>query len=155
MSSTTIAQSETVICKPFNKLTLDELYKILRLRSEVFIVEQDCVYQDVDDNDQDALHLWMTIDGKWVAYARVLPAGTYFDEIGIGRVITLERGKGYGLQIFREAMNVAEKYFKAESILIRAQLQAEHFYEKAGFYRVGEPFMYEGLMHVDMRWKKA
>lgn len=141
------------ICKKFQELTLDELYMILRIRSEVFIVEQDCVYQDLDDLDQEALHLWMKVDGKLVAYARVLKANTYLDEIAIGRVITLERGKGYGLQIFGEAKKIAVNAFGADRIKIRAQLQAEKFYEKSGFHRCSEPFMYEGLMHLDMIWE--
>lgn len=141
------------VTKKFQELTLDELYMILRLRSEVFIVEQDCVYQDLDNLDQGAIHLWMKVDGKVVAYARVLAANTYLDEVAVGRVITLERGKGYGLQIFREAMKIAVSAFGADRIKIRAQLQAEKFYEKSGFHRCSEPFMYEGLMHLDMIWE--
>lgn len=143
-----------IICKRFHELTLDELYMILKSRSEIFIVEQDCVYLDLDDMDQDAIHLWMNVDGRMVAYARVLKAGTYLDEIAIGRVITRERGKGYGLEIFRKAISVAEEKLGARKIKIRSQCQAEKFYLKSNFRRCGEPFMYEGLMHVDMIWEK-
>jgi len=142
------------IIKYFHELSLDELYMILRLRSAVFIVEQDCVYQDIDDLDQDAIHVWMEADGKVAAYCRVLKANTYLDEIAVGRVVTLERGKGYGLEIFNKGVEVAQKEFGAQRIKIRAQQQAERFYEKAGFRRICEPFMYEGLMHVDMLWTK-
>lgn len=140
------------VSKKFYELNLDELYMILRIRSEVFIVEQDCVYQDLDDMDQGAIHLWMKVDGDVVGYARVLDAHTYLDEVAVGRVITLERGRGYGLMIFREAMKIAVSAFGASRIKIRAQLQAEKFYEKSGFHRCCEPFMYEGLMHLDMIW---
>lgn len=85
-----------------------------------------------------------------VAYARVLKAGTYLDEIAIGRVIAIERNQGYGLAIFGKAIEVAKTHFCAQRIKIRSQLQAEHFYEKFGFQRCGDPFMYEGLLHVDM-----
>ncbi len=142
------------IIKKYPDLTLNELYMILRLRSEVFIVEQDCVYQDIDNLDQDAIHVWMTVDGKVVAYCRVLKANTYLDEVAVGRVISLERGKGYGLDIFRKGVEVAQSEFGAVRIKIRAQQQAEKFYEKADFHRIAEPFMYEGLMHVDMLWTK-
>ena len=82
--------------KSFQELTVDELYELLRVRSEVFVVEQDCVYQDMDGDDQNSIHLWLAVDGKVVALARVCPARTHMQEISIGRVITTERGKGYG-----------------------------------------------------------
>ena len=82
--------------KTFRELTTDELYQLLKVRSEVFVVEQNCVYQDLDDDDQDAIHLWLTNEEKIVALARVCPAGTHMKEVSIGRVITTERGKGYG-----------------------------------------------------------
>ena len=84
------------VYKTYQELSKDELYHILKIRASVFIVEQNCVYQDIDDMDQDALHLWMIEEGKIVSYARVLKANTYLDEVAIGRVISLERNKGYG-----------------------------------------------------------
>ncbi len=80
--------------KTFQELTTDELYELLRVRSEVFVVEQNCVYHDMDGDDQKSIHLWLTIADKIVALARVCPAGTHMKEISIGRVITTERGKG-------------------------------------------------------------
>ena len=79
------------VCKRFQELSLEELYEILRLRSAVFVVEQDAVYQDLDDLDQDALHLRLYKNGRLAAYARILKAGTYLDEVAIGRVIAVER----------------------------------------------------------------
>lgn len=140
--------------KNFYQLSLDELYAILKLRCAVFAVEQNCVYQDLDDNDQDAIHVWMCVGDEMVGYCRVLKANTYLDEIAIGRVLTTIRGKGYGLQLFRKAIDVAVFDFGAERIKIRAQVQAEPFYEKSGFVRCSEPFMYEELLHVDMLWHK-
>lgn len=142
------------VCNRFQDFSLEELYEILRLRSAVFVVEQDAVYQDLDDLDQDALHLRLYKNGRLAAYARILKAGTYLDEVAIGRVIAVERGVGDGTAIFTKAIEIAQTEFRAKRIKIRAQLQARPFYEKTGFRCCGEPFMYEGLMHVDMMWEK-
>lgn len=142
------------ICTTFQELSLDELYEILQLRSAVFVVEQETIYQDLDALDQDALHLRMFKDGKLAAYARILKANTYLDEVAIGRVIAVQRNAGHGKAIFTKAIEIAQSAFEAQKIKIRAQLQAEHFYSKIGFKRFSEPFMYEGLMHLDMIWEK-
>ena len=93
--------------KSFQELTTDELYELLRVRSEVFVVEQNCVYQDLDGDDQQSIHLWLTVNDKVVALARVCPAGTHMEQVSIGRVITTERGKGYGKQIMLHAIYAA------------------------------------------------
>ena len=100
--------------KSFQELTVDELYELLRIRSEVFVVEQNCVYQDMDNDDQKSIHLWLTVANKVVALARVCPAGTHMKEVSIGRVITTERGKGYGKQIMLYAIEAAKKHFGAK-----------------------------------------
>ena len=92
-------QEPVLHVKRFQELTVDELYELIRVRCDVFVVEQDCVYQDLDYHDQKAIHLWLTVGEKLVAMARVCPAGAHLEEISIGRVITTERGKGYGKQI--------------------------------------------------------
>mgnify|MGYP002624165038 CR=1 FL=1 len=119
--------------KTFQDLTTNELYELLRVRSEVFVVEQNCVYQDLDGDDQMSIHLWLTVAGKVVALARVCPAGTHMKEISIGRVITTERGKGYGKQIMLHAIDVAVEHFGAKLIDIEAQEYAKGFYEGVGF----------------------
>lgn len=111
--------------KSFRELTVDELYELLRVRSEVFVVEQNCVYQDLDGDDQQSIHLWLTVAGKVVALARVCPACTHMKEISIGRVITSERGKGYGKQIMLRAIDAAIEHFDAKHIDIEAQEYAE------------------------------
>ena len=88
--------SLTLHKKAFRDLTTAELYELLRIRSDVFVVEQDCVYQDMDYDDQPAIHLWFTEGDSIVALCRVCPAGTHMEEVSIGRVITTARGKGYG-----------------------------------------------------------
>ena len=107
--------------KSFQELTVDELYELLRIRSEVFVVEQNCVYQDMDGDDQKSILLWLTVADKVVALARVCPAGTHMQEISIGRVITTERVKGYGKQIMFYAIEAAKKHFHATHIDIEAQ----------------------------------
>ena len=107
--------------KTFHELTIDELYELLRVRSEVFVVEQNCVYQDLDGDDQQSIHLWLTVEDKVVALARVCPAGTHMTEISIGRVITTERGKGYGKQIMLHAIDAAVERFGATLIDIEEQ----------------------------------
>jgi len=138
--------------KLFRELTTDELYELLRVRSEVFVVEQNCVYQDLDGDDQSAIHLWMTDGDKVVALARVCPAGTHMPEISIGRVITTERGKGYGKQIMLHAIDAAQEHFGATIITIEAQEYAKGFYEAVGFRQVSEPFMLDGIPHIRMVW---
>ncbi len=124
----------------------------MRVRSEVFVVEQDCVYQDLDGNDQTAIHIWLTKEGKVVAMCRICPEGTKMPNTSIGRVITTERGKGYGMLIMRIAINtVMERLPAADHIEIEAQLTKQKFYERLGFVATSEPFMMEGLMHLEMR----
>ncbi len=102
--------------KRFDELTVDELYELLRVRSEVFVVEQDCVYQDMDGDDQASIHLWLTEGDQVVALCRVCPAGTHMEEVSIGRVITTVRGKGYGKRIMLEGIKAAREQFGAVRI---------------------------------------
>ena len=140
--------------KTFRQLTTDELYELLRVRSEVFVVEQNCVYQDLDGDDQQAIHLWLTLGDKIVALARVCPAGTHMTEISIGRVITTIRGKGYGKQIMLHAIDAAKEYFGATLIDIEAQEYAKGFYESVGFKQSSDTFMLDGIPHIKMTWTK-
>ena len=148
--------SDTVILhkKSFRDLTVDELYELLRARSEVFVVEQNCVYQDMDGDDQQSIHLWLTVEDKVVALARVCPAGTHMKEISIGRVITVERGKGYGRQIMLHAIDAAIEQLDAKLIDIEAQEYAKGFYEGVGFKQSSDTFMLDGIPHIKMTWIK-
>lgn len=134
--------------KTFRELTTDELYELLRVRSDVFVVEQNCVYQDLDYDDQKAIHLWLTVEDKVVALARVCPADTHMKEISIGRVISTERGKGYGKQIMLHAIDAAIEHFDAKLIDIEAQEYAKGFYEGVGFKQSSEKFMLDGIPHI-------
>ena len=141
--------------KTFQELTTEELYELLRVRSEVFVVEQNCVYQDLDGDDQPSIHLWMTDEDRVVALARVCPAGTHMKEVSIGRVITTERGKGYGKQIMLHAIDAAVEHFNAKRIDIEAQEYARGFYESVGFRQSSDAFMLDGIPHIRMTWRKG
>ena len=140
--------------KSFQELTTDELYELLRVRSEVFVVEQNCVYQDMDGDDQKSIHLWLTQEDKVVALARVCPAGTHMKEISIGRVVTTKRGKGFGKIIMRKAIDAAIEHFGARRIDLEAQEYARGFYESVGFKQSSESFMLDGIPHIKMTWVK-
>jgi len=140
--------------KCFSELTVDELYRLLQIRSEVFVVEQDCVYQDLDDDDRSAVHLWYTLGDRIVALCRVCPAGTHMEEVSIGRVITTERGKGYGKQIMLAGIDAARRHFGAKRIDIEAQEYAKGFYGQVGFRQSSEPFILDGIPHIKMTWKE-
>lgn len=135
----------------FGELTTDQLYDLLRTRSQVFVVEQNCVYQDVDGHDQTAIHLWLERDGAKVAQCRICPAGTKLPRLSIGRVITTERGRGYGLIIMRAAIALARRLYPSQAgIFIESQATKQAFYERLGFRAMSEPFMMEGLLHLNM-----
>ena len=153
LASQKLSQEPVLHKKSFQELTTDELYELLRVRSEVFVVEQNCVYQDLDGDDQKSIHLWLTVNGKVVALARVCPAGTHMKEISIGRVITTERGKGYGKKIMLQAIEAATEHFGATLIDIEAQEYAKGFYESVGFRQSSETFMLDGIPHIKMTYR--
>lgn len=150
---TSLATESVLHKKSFQQLTIDELYELLRVRADVFVVEQNCPYQDLDGDDQKAIHLWLTVGEKVVALARVCPKGTHMEEISIGRVITTERGKGYGKQIMLAAIAAAKEELGASLIDIEAQEYAKEFYEKVGFCQSSATFMLDGIPHIKMTWK--
>lgn len=135
--------------KSFRELTLDELYELLRLRSEVFVVEQECVYQDLDGIDREATHLLGVEKGRVEACARWHPEG---DHVRLGRIVTSPRirGRGYGRRLTTEALRrIAEEHPEAP-VLIHAQARLEGFYRDFGFEPRGAPFDEDGIPHVMM-----
>lgn len=114
------------------------------------MVEQNCVYQDLDNDDQKSIHIWLTEDDKVVALCRVCPASTHMKEVSIGRVITTERGKGYGKQIMQIGIESAIRYYNAKQIDIEAQEYAKGFYEQIGFKQSSDSFMLDGIPHIKM-----
>jgi ElaA protein len=138
--------------KSFNQLSIKELYEILQLRSEVFVVEQNCVYQDIDGKDEKALHLMGAFEGQIVAYARLFDAGLYFDHPSIGRVIIKAkfRSRKWGHDLMQHAIQTIESEFATEQITISAQLYLKKFYESHGFNQTGEGYLEDGIPHIRM-----
>lgn len=140
------------IVKIFNELTIHELYGILQLRSEVFVVEQDCVYQDLDFKDQKSLHVFGYKNDKIIAYTRIFKPGDYFDNASIGRVIIAksERKFGFGHELIRASIDVIKTELKVDKITISAQLYLKKFYETHHFFQVGEGYLEDGIPHIRM-----
>ena len=138
--------------KTFNQLTLDELYFLLQLRSEVFVVEQDCVYQDVDGKDQNALHVIGKIDNTIIAYTRIFKPGDYFKEASIGRVVVSKkfRHQKYGYQLMISSIEAVEVSFNTTEIKLSAQKHLEKFYNNLGFNTIGESYLEDGIPHIAM-----
>lgn len=139
-----------LIVKKFDELTPDELYDILKLRVDVFVVEQNCPYPEIDGKDKGAYHVWLR-DGEGIAaYLRVLDKGVSFDDAAVGRVISARRRKGFGTVVLKEGIRVAKEKFGADKITIEAQVYARKFYENVGFRQASEEFLEDGIPHIVM-----
>ena len=138
--------------KVYQDLAIDELYAMMALRAAVFVVEQNCVYQDLDYKDQKALHVMGWINGKLVAYTRLFGPGDYFDQASIGRVIVSmdQRGHNYGHQIMSASINAITQHYKTDRIDISAQTYLEQFYTAHGFLPSGEEYLEDGIPHIKM-----
>ena len=141
-----------VAIKKFKDLSPLELYEILQLRSEVFVVEQDCVYQDIDGNDQKALHIIGTIENKIIAYTRCFRPGDYFKEASIGRVVVKESQRKFkrGNQIMNSSIKAINNHYKTKIIKISAQCYLTKFYTNLQFKSIGEKYLEDGIPHVAM-----
>jgi len=139
----------------FDELTLRELYELLQLRTEVFTVEQNCVFQDIDGTDDQAMHLLGTQNNQLVAYARCFPAGVKFAEASIGRVVTrsLARGSGLGHLLIQQAVSSVCALWGPQPIRIGAQTRLKAYYSGHGFVDVGVPYIEDGIDHLEMVWK--
>ncbi len=138
--------------KTFDQLTISQLYDLLQLRSEVFVVEQDCVYQDIDGKDQKALHVLGYKDDELVAYTRVFGPGYYFENASIGRVVVKESDRkfGYGYELMKASIDAVDHHFKVTAITISAQTYLKKFYNNLGFQQVGEGYLEDGIPHIRM-----
>ena len=136
--------------KHFSELSAQELFEIYKLRVSVFVVEQKCYYQEVDDADKTAYHVWLR-DGDGIqAYARVLPCGAAFPEVAIGRVLAVKRRCGLGSRIVAAAIDTAKERLHADTITIEAQTYARKLYENFGFRQTSEEFLEDGIPHIQM-----
>lgn len=138
--------------KTFEALNTHELYALLQLRSEIFVVEQNCVYQDIDFKDQKALHLLGIFDNKLVAYARLFQPNDYFEQASIGRVVVAaeHRSKKWGHALMKAAIQAVETKFETQHITISAQLYLKKFYESHGFIQIGEGYLEDDIPHIRM-----
>jgi ElaA protein len=140
------------ICKKFHELTVDELYALLRLRSEVFVVEQNCVFLDMDNKDQKCDHLLGWIGDDLAASVRIVPAGISYPEPSIGRVVTSPeyRGTGSGRKLMEEAIRLTIQMHGNQPIRIGAQLYLKKFYASLGFIADGAIYLEDGIEHIEM-----
>jgi ElaA protein len=138
--------------KAFNELTTEELYDLLKLRAEIFVVEQDCVYQDLDGKDQKALHILGYKNGKIAAYTRVFKPGDYFKEASIGRVLVKEneRQHKYGYTIMKASIEAIKNHYNETAIRISAQTYLKQFYGNLEFKEIGEGYLEDGIPHINM-----
>lgn len=141
--------------KTFSELTLTELYQILQLRAEVFVVEQNCVYQDIDGKDQKALHLFLVKNDAIIAYTRIFKPGDYFKNASIGRVVVKdkERKFKYGHQLMISSIQAIKEHFNEDTIIISAQKYLKKFYETHQFIQQGEEYLEDGIPHIKMKRK--
>jgi len=139
-----------LIIKHFDELTAKELMEIYKLRVAVFVVEQECAYQEIDNYDDVSYHLWLEDESGILAYSRVLPANSKFEDVSIGRVISAKRRCGLGTKIMQAAISVANDKFSAKQITLEAQVYAIPFYENVGFRVVSEEFLIDKIPHVKM-----
>ena len=138
--------------KKFDDLTPHQLYAIIHLRNEVFVVEQNCVFQDADLRDPACFHLMGFEDKKLIAYTRIVPAGKIYDQVSIGRVVTSPsvRGNGSGRELMEQSITAAYTLFGKQPIKIGAQLYLKNFYESLGFEQVSDVYLEDGIEHIYM-----
>ena len=141
--------------KSYQELNKKELYDLLQLRSEVFVVEQDCVYQDIDGKDQKARHVLGYKKDQLVAYTRIFKAGDYFEKASIGRVVVAknQRHFKYGHDIMRASIEAIRTHFKQGVIKISAQCYLKSFYNNLGFKEIGEEYLEDDIPHIAMMLK--
>lgn len=138
--------------KTYQELSKEELYALLQLRAEVFVVEQDCVYQDLDGKDDKALHVLGFKGDTLIAYTRLFPPGAYFEQASIGRVVVQEKERAhkYGYDLMKRSIAAVEEHYNTTSIKISAQTYLKRFYNNLGFQEVGEGYLEDGIPHIGM-----
>ncbi|WP_088036048.1 GNAT family N-acetyltransferase [Evansella clarkii] len=142
--------------KKFEDFTADELYRILKQRVDVFVVEQHCPYPELDDLDRNAYHLFKVVNGEIAAYSRLLPGGTVYEEASIGRVLVNKefRKQGLGRELLERSMDFLHEELGENKIKLQAQEYLRDFYASFGFKPVSEVYLEDGIPHIDMIYKK-
>ncbi len=143
--------------KRFNELTINEIYEILRLRNEVFVVEQTCAYQECDGKDINSYHLYSEENGQIISYLRIIEKGVSYDEVSIGRVLVRKnyRGQGISREMMLKAIKFIEQTLSEEEIRIQAQAYLAEFYKSFGFNEISAEYLEDGIPHIDMLYKKV
>ncbi|HEX7868544.1 MAG TPA: GNAT family N-acetyltransferase [Chryseobacterium sp.] len=138
--------------KSFEEITTSELYEIIKARVDVFVVEQNCPYPDLDGYDQKAIHLWAEQDNTVLAYCRIFNRGIKYNETSIGRVLTSEKGRGknLGKQLIKYAVETIENRFKTSEVRISAQDYLLKFYSDFGFQDTGKKYLEDNIPHTEM-----
>lgn len=138
--------------KTWEQLKTKELYSILKLRSKVFVVEQNCVYQDIDDKDKLAIHVFGIVEGKIIAYSRLFNKKEYFKETSFGRAVVelTNRGKGIGDMLVEKSLLTIKEKYKEQKVKISAQAHLVNFYKKHGFKTIGKEYLEDGIPHIAM-----
>ena len=139
-----------IIVKAFQELSVDELYEMLQIRAAVFVVEQNCPYQDLDYVDKQAYHVFLRENGETLGYLRVIGKGDRLQEASVGRVISLKRRQGIGGALMRAGLAVAKEKFGADKVMVGAQKYAIPFYESVGFRVISDEYLEDGIPHVYM-----
>lgn len=137
--------------KRFSELDTNELYNILKLSFDVFVLEQACLYQEIDNLDQDAIHVYIKDGEEILAYLRVLDRGVESEDVAIGRVIAKNRRQGLGTSVLKAGIKAAKEFFDADKIYLEAQSYAKEFYENLGFVQISYEFLLDGIAHIKMR----
>ena len=140
-----------LVAKYFEELTTSELYEILKARAEIFVVEQNCVYQDLDGTDHRSLHIYYEEGGQVLAYLRAFAKTDMENTVQVGRVLSIEHGIGLGGKILKEGLKVICERMNPKCIYIEAQCYAVGYYEKVGFEICSEEFLEDGIPHVQMK----
>ncbi|MDX8337201.1 GNAT family N-acetyltransferase [Candidatus Cetobacterium colombiensis] len=143
-----------IICKKFNELTVEELYEILKLRSEIFVVGQKSIYNDVDGKDITSIHVMLKEDGKIKAYLRVLQPGVSYEDASLGRVLVAveARKRGFAKLIVQAGINYILENFETKGITIGAQEYLQKFYSEMGFKAISEVYLINEIPHLDMKY---
>ncbi|MDA0757399.1 MAG: GNAT family N-acetyltransferase [Bacteroidetes bacterium] len=138
--------------KKWKKLKKNDLHEILSLRSKVFVVEQNCVYQDIDNKDPQAIHLYGKLNNKIISYSRIFKEGVYYKETSFGRALVSKskRGQGVGEELVKKSLEIITKNWPNKKVKISAQAHLKAFYKKHGFIEKGKEYLEDGIPHVSM-----
>lgn len=143
-----------LIVKPYHQLSLTELYAILQARVAVFVVEQNCPYQEIDGKDPNCHHLFYREQDQILAYLRVVPPGLSYPEASIGRVLTVTRGGGLGKKLMTEGIRLSKELYPQAGLRIGAQVYAKSFYEQLGFRQSSGEYLEDDIPHIEMLLEK-